>query len=181
MIFLELFEAIKNRRSIRAFKSDSIPEEDLKKILTAGIWAPSAGNLQSWEFIIVKDDAKKKELAIASYGQDHVHEAPVVIAICANKRRSSSRYGERGKNLYCVQDTAAAIQNILLMAHALGYGTCWVGAFNEKKVAQILDCPDHIRPVALIPLGVPAEHPIPPSRMDLNKVTYAEKFGQKYY
>jgi len=173
---LDLHEAIMGRRSVRAFKPDPIPESDIKKILTAAIWAPSAGNLQSWEFILIKDEERKKALSEASYGQEHVYKAPLVIAACANKKRSSSRYGTRGSELYCIQDTAAAIQNMLLMAYSLGYGTCWVGAFDENKVYKILKCPKHVRPVALIPIGKPDEHPSPPARMPLEKVVHNETF-----
>lgn len=173
---MDVFNAIKGRRSIRSFKRKDVPDNDLRKILEAGIWAPSAGNLQSWEFIIVKRDDVKRELARAAYGQHFIAEAPVVIVVCANIERSAAYYGERGRTLYTLQDTAAAIQNILLAAYALGYGTCWIGAFSEEAVKEILEIPYNIRPVAIIPLGIPATKPRPPPRMPLEKVVHHEKY-----
>jgi len=173
---MDVFDAIKGRRSIRSFKDEEVKNEDLMRILEAGIWAPSAGNLQPWEFIVVRDKITKSRLAMAAYGQGFIAEAPVVIVVCANTERSASYYGERGRSLYCIQDTAAAIQNMLLAAYALGYGTCWVGAFSEEEVRRILNIPSHVRPVAIIPLGRPATKPTPPPRISLKKVLHIEKY-----
>ncbi len=180
MILLDLFEAIKNRRSIRAYRPDTIPEEDLKKILEAATLAPSAGNLQPWEFIIIRNSDRRRRIAKAAYGQTFIAEAPVVIVVCANLDRTAWRYGRRGETLYCIQDTAAAIMNMMLAAYALGYGTCWVGAFDEEKVSRIIEAPDRVRPVAIIPLGVPAESPRMPSRLPLSEVVHLEKYGAKW-
>ncbi len=171
-----MFKAIYERTSIRSFKSNLIPEEDLMKILDCAIQAPSAGNLQPWEFIIVKNEETKKKLADAAYGQDFISEAPIVVIVCANKRISSSRYGDRGESLYCIQDTAAATYGLILAAYALGYGACWIGAFNEKKVSQVLNIPEHIRPVAIIPIGIPAEKPLKPGRIPLSRKIHLEKY-----
>ena len=176
---MDVFECIKGRRSIRAFKPDPVNEEDLKKILDAAIHAPSAGNLQSWEFIVVRDKERKRQLARAALNQTFIVEAPVVIVVCANLERSGRGYGERGRTLYCIQDTAAAIQNMLLAAYALGYGACWVGAFREDEAKKILKLPRDIRPVAIIPIGRPAESPAPRPRMPLEKVVHYEIFGEK--
>jgi len=179
--YMNIFEAIKTRRSIRRFKEVEIPEEDLKKILEAAIWAPSAGNLQPWEFIVVKDKKIKERLAEAALGQMWMTTAPVIVVVCANLERSASRYGERGRNLYAIQDTAAAIENMLLAAHALGYGACWVGAFDEEEVRRILNIPHGIRPVALIPMGRPAEEPSVPYRRSLKDIVHKDVFGRPYF
>ncbi|MCS7385602.1 MAG: nitroreductase family protein [Candidatus Methanomethylicota archaeon] len=173
---MDLFEAIKGRRSIRRFVRKEVPEEHVKRILEAAIWAPSAGNLQPWEFIIIRDEKVKTEIARAALGQMWITEAPVVVVVCANELRSARHYGERGRSLYCIQDTAAATQNMLLAAHALGYGTCWVGAFLENEVKQVLNLPEHVRPVAIIPIGVPGEKPAPRPRIPLNQVVHYEKY-----
>jgi nitroreductase len=176
---MDVFEAIKGRRSIRSFKPTQIPDEFINKILEAACWAPSAGNLQSWEFILVKDEETKKELCNAALGQCFIQEAPLVIVVCANQNRSSSRYGDRGINLYSICDSSAAIQNILLSAYALGLGTCWVGAFYDEEVARILKLPDRIKPIAIIPIGYPNEKPKAPRRFPLNKVVHREKYEKK--
>jgi len=173
---MDLFEAIKGRRSIRRFLKKDVPEEHLNKILEAAIWAPSAGNLQPWEFIVIRDERTKREVARAALGQMWIADAPVVIVVCANEPRSARYYGERGRRLYCIQDTAAATQNMLLAAHALGYGTCWVGAFLENEVKKVLEIPDHVRPVAIIPIGVPGEKPSPRPRIPLDEVVHYEKY-----
>ena len=173
---MELFEAIRGRRSIRSYRPDRIPEQDLRRILEAAICAPSAGNLQSWEFVVVREHDTKAALAEAAYGQDFITEAPIVIVVCANMARSARRYRDRGASLYSVQDTAAAIQNILLASYALGFGSCWIGAFDETKAARIIHAPSDVRPMAIIPIGLPAESPNPPSRMDLERVLHFEKF-----
>ena len=173
---MELFEAIKDRRSVRRFKPDHVSDEDLNKILRAGISAPSAGNRQSWEFVIVRDPKIRENLSRAAHEQNSLVEAPVVIVICADAERSASRYGERGRSLYSLQDTAAAAQNILLAAYELGYGTCWVGAFDEGMVAKTINAPACARPVILIPLGRPAEKPLPTSRLSLDDIMRHDGF-----
>lgn len=173
---MDVFEAINGRRSIRAFKDEPVSEEDLRRILEAGIAAPSAGNCQPWDFVVVKEERTKKRLAAAALGQSHVEEAPVVIVVCANVKRSSSRYGRRGAELYCIQDTAAAVENMILATHALGYGTCWVGAFTEEEVAKAIGAPAGVRPVAMITIGRPAEKPRPTPRLPFTEVVHLEKF-----
>jgi nitroreductase len=134
-----------------------VPPETIERLLGAAIAAPSAGNCQPWHFIVVRDPETKRGLAEAAYGQRFVAQAPVVILVCADPGRSASRYGRRGSELYCLQDTAAATENILLGVTALGLGACWVGAFDERAAATVLELPSHLRPVAMIPIGHPGE------------------------
>lgn len=171
---MDVFEAIRGRRSIRAFKSVDVSEEIVNKLIEAACLAPSAGNIQPWEFVVVRNREVKRRLVEAALGQSFIEDAPVVIVVCANEERSSMGYGIRGKTLYCIQDTAAAIQNLHLAAYALGLGTCWVGAFREEEVREALKIPRGIRPVAIIPVGYPAEHPQPPKRKPLQQVIHHE-------
>lgn len=173
---MDILEVIKGRRSIRAFKSQVIPEETVEKLIDAARWAPSAGNIQPWEFVVVQKPETKRKLAEAALGQTFIEEAPVVIVVCANENRSSQGYGMRGKILYCIQDTAAATQNILLTAYALGLGSCWIGAFREEEARKILKVPVGIRPVAIIPVGYPNETPTPRSRKPINQIIHHESF-----
>lgn len=173
---MDVFEAIKGRKSIREFSTEQLDEDDLKRILDAGRLAPSAGNCQPLEMVVVKDEKTKEDLARAALGQSFVAEAPVVIVICANIPRTSSRYGRRGAELYCIQDTAAATQNILLAAYALGYGTCWVGAFDERAAAKAINAPLEVRPVAIVPIGKPAEKPSPAPKLPLSKIVHQDGF-----
>ena len=175
-----LMEIIKERRSVRRYKDESIPEEMIQKFLMAAKWAPTAGDVQAWDFIVIKDQEVKERLCEAALRQSPIKEAPVVIAVCANQNRSARIYRNRGASLYCYQDTAAAIQNMLLTIHANGYGAVWIGAFSDSRVAEVLNTPEGIRPVALIPIGRPAESPSPTPRYKLKKVTHLNQFGQKY-
>lgn len=173
---MDVLEAIKGRRSIRAFKSQAVSTEIVERLIDAARWAPSAGNIQPWEFIIVRNPEIKRNLAKAALNQSFIEEAPVVIVVCADEIRSSQGYGVRGKTLYCIQDTAAATQNIHLAAYSLGLGTCWVGAFNEEEARKILEIPQGVRPVAIIPVGYPAEKPPARNRRPLNQIIHYEKF-----
>ncbi|MEM1586389.1 MAG: nitroreductase family protein [Candidatus Bathyarchaeia archaeon] len=173
---MDIFEVIKFRRSIRSFTREDVSDEQIEKILEAARWAPSAGNLQPWEFIVIRRPDIKREVARAALNQTFIEEAPVVIVVCANEVRSGSIYGSRGVNLYCIQDTAAAIENMLLAACAIGLGACWVGAFNEEEVRRILNVPRGIRPVAIIPIGYPSERPSPPRRRPLKEIVHHETF-----
>lgn len=149
------------------------------KLIDAARWAPSAGNIQPWEFIIVRDPEIKRGVSAAALDQKFIEEAPVVIVVCANQLRSGSGYGSRGVNLYCLQDTAAATQNMLLAAYALGLATCWVGAFQEEEAVKVLKIPNGIRPVAIIPVGHPAEKAEVPNKKPLSAIVYHETFGRK--
>jgi nitroreductase len=173
---LEVFEAIKSRRSVRAFTEERVSDEDLLKLLGAARMAPSAGNIQPWSFVVVKASQIKKRLAEAALNQHFIEEAPVVIVACADEERSKQGYGSRGEQLYCIQDTAAAVQNMLLAAVALGLGACWVGAFHENEVRDALNIPAGLRPVAIIPVGWPDEQPQPRFKRSLEDIVVYEAF-----
>ncbi len=155
---MTVLEAVLKRRSIREFIDQEVPEAAVEALIDAILWAPSAGNLQSRKFYFVLRKDVKEALARAALGQRFIAAAPIAVVACLD-RRISVRYGDRGVNLYAIQDAAASIENMLLVARDLGLGTCWVGAFNEFDVADILDLPDHLRPVAIIPVGYPAAIP----------------------
>ncbi|MHA1944522.1 MAG: nitroreductase family protein [Candidatus Hodarchaeales archaeon] len=167
---------IKKRKSIRAYKNDIVSEKDIQTLLEAARWAPSAGNKQPVEIVIVKSVEQKEKLVEGAYGQKFIGQVPVVFVVCADLDRSSVRYGERGANLYAIQDAAAATQNILLMATDLNYGTVWVGAFDEKVVSLILKLPANVRPLAIIPIGRPAQDPSPRPRREIDEFVHHEVF-----
>lgn len=171
---MEFFEVINKRRSVRQFKNDPIPEEHISQILEAAHLAPSAGNSQCARFYVVKDEEIKKHLATDAGHQLFIAQAPVAIVIVADLDAVGKGYGERGRSTYALQDTAVAAENILLAATALGYGSCWVGAFDEMVATKILDLPATLRPVAILPLGISNEPTtrVPPRKKieDVTKV-----------
>jgi len=173
---LDVLEAIKNRRSIRAFTGDKVPDEKVKRLIDAARWAPSAGNIQPWEFVVVRDPVTKRRLSAAALDQRFIEEASVVIVVCADENRSGWGYGRRGVGLYCLQDTAAATQNMLLAACALGLGACWIGAFREEEVETTLKTPKAVRPVAIVSIGHPAEKPRAPQKRSIGEMTHYESF-----
>ena len=173
---MDVFKAISERRSVRKFKKKEIEDQLINKILESGLWAPSAGNLQSWDIILINDQEIKHKLITAAYMRDFIGEAPIVMVLCANMHKSATIYNDRGKELFCIQDAACAGQNMLLAIHALGLGACWVGAFDEEYVNDLLGMPAHVRPVALIPLGYPDEKPYPPPRRRVDEFLHSEKY-----
>jgi len=160
---MEILKIIKERRSIRKFQKKEIPGEIIDKLIEALIWAPSAGNLQSRKFYFVFNQEIKEKLGEAALDQSFIAQAPLVIIGCTDDK-ISRRYGER-KKLYSICDVSASIENLMLLAIEIGLGTCWVGAFNEKEVSKILNLPGNLRPIAIIPVGYPAEKPETPLRV----------------
>jgi nitroreductase len=168
---MDFWQVIEERHSVRDFEiGRDVPADMVERILGAAIRAPSAGNCQPWHFVVVRNEQVKDSLAQAAYGQWFVAEAPVVIVVCAEPDRSAWRYGSRGRQLYCLQDTAAATEHILLAATALGLGACWVGAFDERAASKALGLSANLRPVAIVPIGYPAARPYRTSRRSLNEV-----------
>ncbi len=154
---MDFWHVVNTRYSVRGFDPDvDVPPDQVERLLDAALQAPSAGNRQPWHFYVVRNLALRRGLASAAFGQTFVAQAPVVIVVCANAPQSAARYGTRGYELYCLQDTAAAAEHILLGAVAMGLGSCWVGAFDEGQAARLLRIPAHLRPVAILPLGKPA-------------------------
>jgi len=173
---LDVLDAIKKRRSVRAYADEKVSEEDVERLIDAARWAPSAGNIQPWEFVVVKDVETKRKLSDAALNQTFIKKAPVVIVVCADLNRSSRGYGSRGERLYSIQDTAAATENILLAAQELGLATCWVGAFRDKEVAKAVKAPKNMKPVAIVPVGHPAERPAVPQKRSVNEIVHYETF-----
>lgn len=151
----ECMNLLVTRQSIRKFTDADVLEEDIQKIIEIGLKAPSAGNRQPWRIVVVKETGTIQKLADASHGQSVVSSCKVLLAIFAVADESRERYGDRGASLYSIQDTAALTTYLLLGAHFKGYGACWVGAFDEGPVSDILNVPPGFRPVALIPIGNP--------------------------
>jgi len=163
MVAMTVFSAIKKRRSIRKFKSTPIPRELLEKLEEALIWAPSAGNVQPRKFFLITS-AKVREKLRSAVRQNFVVDAPLLVVACRDLERAS-QYGERGRNLYSVIDTALALENMVLLACDLGLGTCYIGAFDAAKVSAVLCLPDHLQPLLLVPVGYPDEAPAPTPRV----------------
>jgi nitroreductase len=170
---MTVMEAIRARKSVRAFEEKPVEEEKLAAVLEAARLAPSASNRQEWRFVVVKEAALRGKLAKAANNQAFIGEAPVVIAACAE---TDARVMSCGQESYPI-DLAIAIDHMTLAAVELGLGTCWIGAFSEAEVKKVLGIPDEIRVVELMPLGYPADPaPKKKNRRALDEIIHWEKW-----
>ncbi|MHA2393744.1 MAG: nitroreductase family protein [Promethearchaeota archaeon] len=170
---MNVIEAIKTRRSVRKYKKDPIPDADLKTILEAAQLAPSAGNKQPWNFIIVRDTETKKKLAEKARKQLWIGNAGVVVAALAMDKKDPTIY-ER----WVERDVMTAVEHMVLAAWELGYGTCWIGAFEQKDIKEILDIPESMTVINLLPIGVPDHKPDPRGRKPFAEIFFAETYGK---
>jgi nitroreductase len=167
---MDVLKAINDRYSVRRFL-DRVPEaKTVETIIKAAMRAPSAGNLQPWHFYVVTNTTVKQCLARAALNQKHILKAPLAVVVCVEPERSATRYGDRGRYLYCIQDAAAATENLLLAATRFGLGGCWVGAFDEEAVAECIAASPGRRPVAIVPLGYPDGPPKRSKRYGFNEM-----------
>lgn len=157
---MNLFEAIHARQSVRAYQDKAITPEQLNAILSAANQSPSAGNVQAYEIVLLRDRGPICALAGHTFNQAFIAQAPVVLVFCADPVRSGAKYGAAGEQLFCVQDATIATAYAQLAATALGLATCWIGAFEEQRVASFLGLRAGLRPVAILPIGWPAESPL---------------------
>ena len=174
---MDALEAIKKRRSVRDFVDRDVEWELVMQVVDAGKLAPCAGNLQSWKFVIVKEEAHRKKIADACLQQDWVAKAPAIIVVLSEPEKQKQMYGTRGERLYAIQGCAAAAENMLIAATALGLGSCWVSAFNEEQMRQLLNYPEHLFTQVVIPLGYAEEEPDMPPKLRLEHVGMIEKWG----
>ncbi|UCH33688.1 MAG: nitroreductase family protein [Armatimonadota bacterium] len=168
---MDTVETILSRRSIRQYLNEPIAADDLTRIMECARQAPSAGNRQPTHFVVVTDPKLRRELAQASHDQTWMADAAAIIAALGDPSIS--------ENWYAV-DTAIAMQNLILAATGLGYGTCWVGAFDEAQVKAILGIPEELRVVALTPVGKPAHQPDARPRRNMADFASLQRYGQHF-
>lgn len=161
---MKILDAVKERRSIRNFLKKEISQAIIDNLKEALIWAPSAGNLQARKFYFVFDKRIKEKLASAALNQSFIAKAPLTIVACTDSQ-IRLHYKERGVNLYAIQDVAASIMGMMLVAHETGLGSVWIGAFDEIEVSKILNLPGDLRPIAIVPVGYSSSIPSAPARV----------------
>jgi nitroreductase len=169
---MDVVDAISRRSSVRTYKATDVPEDKLTRILEAARLSPSANNRQAWKFIVVRDKETKIRLARAALGQSFIEEAPVVIVACGTEAKSVMSCGQPTHAV----DVSIAFAYMILQACELGLGTCWIGAFKENEVKKILGIPEHVRVVAMTPLGYPSESPSKKSRKRLDQIVCFGKY-----
>ncbi len=172
-----VIQAIFSRRSIRKYLDVPVEWDKIGDVVRAGMMAPNAGNLQIWRFVVVRTPEKRRDVAEACLQQYWIEQAPVIIVIFAKLEKMSQYYGIRGVRLYSIQDCAMAAMNMMLAAHELGLGTCFVSAFEEEAMTRIFKLPDSVRPQGVITLGYPDEKPDVPSKYRVETLTGIENYG----
>lgn len=166
---MEVLEAIRTRRSIRKYKSKPVPEEELVKILDAGRWAPSASNSQPWKFIVLRDAKVRENVAQLLPVGKFLAEAPLGIAVVSDRRESPR----------AVEDGSLATYSMLLAAHSLGLGACWLApSFNENELKELLGIPQEARLISVISVGYPDEA-CSMTRKELEDITFTNRYGNK--
>jgi nitroreductase len=171
---MDVMETIRRRCSVRNYQAKPVEEEKLSSILEAARIAPSASNRQEWRFVVVKNEITRQRLMKAAKGQSFVGEAPVVIACCA---QTDNHIMSCGQLCYPI-DVAIAIEHMVLKATEEGLGTCWVGAFYEDQVKEILGIPKDIRVVELLVLGYPAKPcSVHKDRLRIKEIAMYERWG----
>ena len=167
---MNTYETILKRRSIRKFKEGTIKDEDIKMLLDAAMAAPSARNMQPWEFYVVSNQEKMQE--IRDFAPNFNFNSNLMIIVCGNTSRSLTK----NNNDFWIQDCSAAIQNILLTATSLGLGTVWCGLYpvieRSNKIKELLKVSDEIIPLGLIHVGIPNEEKEPRTQYNENYVHF---------
>ena len=169
----DFYSFLSGRSSVRDYESDPVPDADLAYLLKCATTAPSAGNLEAWDVVVVTDEETRAALAEAAFDQPHIEKAPIILAVCSNYVRSMSRYGERGI-LYALEDATIACTYMMLAAHGRNLQTCWTGAFDDDAVREVLGLPQHIRPVALLAVGKGHPPTQSPGRMAIGEHVHRE-------
>jgi nitroreductase len=158
---MELFEALFGRRSVRNFENKTVDRKLLEESLNAGIWAPTAGNIQPWIFFCITSEKTVTKIRAVSPGM--LGNPQAIICVCSDLKKAVERAGPSGK-LLALMDCSMAAQNIMLRAYELGLGTCVIRSFNPGAVRELLGAPSSIQPELLITVGYPKEVPKPPGR-----------------
>jgi len=179
---MELEKVIKERKSIRNYEDKPIPEDKLLRILEAARMAPSAGNRQPWRFVVVRNEKTKSRLAELADNQSFVGEAPIVIAVFGDPDDSPGGY-RRDPMVAYKQDPMIAVEHICLEAVELGLGTCWIGPasqnYNVDGIKKLLEVPNRMYMICLLPLGYPDQDPLPRKRKLREEVFFYEKYSQR--
>lgn len=162
-------EAILSRRSIRRYTQENVPEEVIQELLEAGMSAPSSGNQQPWQFIVIDDRKILDEIPKHHPYAQMLMEAPMAIAVCGDLHL------EKNKGMW-VQDCSAATENILIAAHAKGLGAVWLGVYPREKrilaLRQLLNIPEHVMPLSIVAIGYPREQKPPVNRFKKERIHY---------
>ncbi len=176
---MDALECIFTRRSIRNYLGKKVEAEKLANILNAGRLAPNSGNVQECKFIVVTESSTISKIAQVCEEQTWMESAPLHIIACSEAQRLEANYGEKGEKIFSLQNATAALQNMIIAAHAQGLGSCWVGAFDELKFKELLGIPENVVVAGVLTIGYAAEKPKEPQKMAIENITFVEKWGTR--
>ena len=176
---MDFESVVKRRRMCREYLDRDVPEEKVDRVLDLASRYPSAGHTEPQEFIVVRDQRVKEDLARAALDQAFVAQAPLVIVVVSDVRRSARRYGERGVHFFSIIDGAFVAMLILLAVVDEGLGACFVGSFYDREVQEVLGLPPHIRPIGVIPIGYCAEGPRKFRRRSKTQIVHRDRYGSR--
>jgi len=171
---VDVFEAIKGRRSIRQFTDRAIDKDALERLLDAARWAPSAGNQQRWRFVVVTSSSQKE--LIRKFAPGIFLMPAAFIVICAEKAPDANPWAEATY----LADCSIAAQNIMLAAYEMGIGTCVALSYAKVAISEILDLPENVEPLLVLTLGYPAEDPEPPPRLECSQIAFMDEYGKEW-
>lgn len=177
---MDIFDLITGRKAVLKFGKEPVDDKLIGVMLYMATHVHSAGEMQEWNFIVVREEDRKNKLYEASMEHPMLKNAPVVIVVCADLEKAGLRFQKRGEVFYSIQDTAAATMLMVVTANALGLGAVWIGSFDEERVKDILVLPDNLRPVSILAVGYSAEVEERRERIPFENLTWSETYGKKY-
>jgi nitroreductase len=175
---MSFFDLITSRHSVREFRAEPVSDRTIERVVDAANRAPSAGDLQAYEVVVVRSASRRRLLARAAFEQRFVADAPVVLVFLTHPARNAERYGERGARLYSLQDATIAAAHAQLAVHALGLGSVWVGAFDDAAVLEAVEAPAGLGASSLLVVGYPARAGEPTPRRSLRDLAHPETLGR---
>lgn len=170
-------ELIKERRSVRSFTDKDVDRDALRTLVEAAIWAPTGGNIQAWEFVVLDKEDKELMTRMIPF-LPGVFEVPsAMIWACMDREKEGARAGKVGLEVVGIMDIAMASQNIMLMAHAMGIGSCVIRSFNAEAAMLAMNLPEHVTPELVVILGYPNGESLSPPRIPVEQKLHWSRFG----
>lgn len=177
---MDMLDLIKKRRSVRDYSEKNVENDKLFKVLEAGRWSPSSGNVQNWRFVVINDYKIKSQISEASLGQYWITTAPILIIVVSDDSKLRMLFGQRGEMAYSIQNCSIAMQNMMLEAESLGLSSSWIGAYDEDKILRIIKAQDSdVVLRGIFAIGYGKNIPSAPVRLELDKIVYFNKWGNK--
>jgi nitroreductase len=177
---MDILELIKKRRSVRDYFEKNVENEKLFKILEAGRWSPSSGNVQNWRFIVINDYKIKSQISEACLSQYWITAAPIIIVVLSDDSKLRMLFGQRGEMAYSIQNCSIAMHNMMLEAESIGLSSSWIGAYDEDKILRIVKIDDpNIVVRGIFAIGYAKNVPSAPARLELDKIVYFNSWGNK--